>query len=127
MDLRKPRLLYPPEQVAFIEVQHRISVGRLQVIIEVTHFVRNLLHRRHVIPDEQVRWLREGEAVDWLEDREPTARFEHTIEFAKRLALGGNKDQDGASRDHIDGCVHEGREIVGGGQEELTAVLRAEL
>jgi hypothetical protein len=69
-----------------------------------------------------VRWLWFAEAVDWLKDRESTARPEHTMKFSKRLPLVGNKDKDRAGRDHIDGGVCEGAQVVGGRLKELAAV-----
>jgi len=44
------------------------------------------------------------------------------MKFSKRLPLVGNKDEDRPGRDHIDGGVCDGAQVVGGRLKELALV-----
>ena len=68
MDFRKPSLLGLRNQIAFIEIGHRVGIGRLKAQIDCLHLFRKVNDRGDIITAKLVWPLGKRKAVDRLED-----------------------------------------------------------
>src|SRR5262249_52274008 len=107
VDFIKTRLFGTAEQIALVEVEHRVAVRRLKTLVIGTELPSNLPNRGRITTGEDVVPFGKPEAIDWLEDRKTPFRTQHAPELPERLLLVWDVDENGAGRHHVHRGVRE--------------------
>ena len=96
MDFAEPFALREVDEIALVEVHHRIRLLRLQLVEDGFDSVFELLHVRGV-----ERAVEPVQAVDRLKQRDPSAVAQDAEELGEGLALAIYVDEDRAGRDDV--------------------------
>src|SRR5690242_2811577 len=125
LDREEAGVLGPADQVALVEVEHRIGFW-LDLSEDLLDPLREVGDPVARIAPETLPPLVHAEAVDRLEQRDSTARHEHAEELGEGALLATDVDQHRTGRDDVDARVRDAREVVRGRFDEAAPVRKTE-
>src|SRR5512133_790717 len=125
LDREKAGVLGPADQVALVEVEHRIGFW-LDLSEDLLDALREVGGPVARITPETLAPLVHAETVDRLEQRDPTAGLEHAEELGEGALLPADVDQHRTGRDDVDARVRDAPEVIRGRLDEAAPVREAE-